>query len=70
MNVWDYFKEIGSLRTIHKAIGTFGSFYESHKDLLQPRKITTSDWNGRPYERIFNSARLLDMYAYSEGQSK
>ena len=58
------------MRTIHKAVETFGTFYVSHKDLLKTRMITTSDWNGQPYERRFNSARLLDMYAYSEGQSK
>lgn len=72
VNVGKYFNEnkIGSLRTIHNAIETFGSFYESHKDLLKPRLIATTDWNGLPYERRFNSVRLLDMYAYSKGQSK
>lgn len=72
VNVGKYFKDnkIGSLRTIHNAIETFGSFYESHKHLLKPRLIATTDWNGLPYERRFNSVRLLDMYAYSKGQSK
>lgn len=69
-NVGKYFKKRGSLRSIRKAVETFGSFYENHKDLLKPKKITTSDWNGQPYERRFNSARLLDMFAYSEGQRK
>ena len=72
VNVRTYFKDnkIGSLKAIHNAIETFGSFYENHKDLLKPRMITTSDWNGQPYERCFNSVRLLDMYAYSEGQNQ
>ncbi|HCQ71967.1 MAG TPA: hypothetical protein DIT75_00965 [Rikenellaceae bacterium] len=69
-NVGKYFKKRGSLRSIRKAVETFGSFYESHKDLLKPRRITTSDWNGQAYERRFNSVRLLDMFAYSEGQRK
>lgn len=69
VNVRKYFKGKGSLNDIQNAIKTFGAFYETHKEQLKPRMIETSDWNGKSYERLFNSARLLDMYAYVNGQN-
>lgn len=69
INVRTYFKGKGSLNGIQNATKTFDSFYETHKEQLKPRMIATSDWNGEPYERLFNSARLLDMYAYVNGQN-
>ncbi len=44
--------------------------YAQNRERFSVREITTINWEGKKYKRIFNTARLIDIYAFVNGKKQ